>query len=188
MPQNPRLLEKSAAGIVRLEQDRDGDCIQKMYCEAFGPGRFARTAYRIREGGDFARQISCVVEHRDKAGEKQACIAGTIRFSRIGIGQDRDKKRGKALLLGPLVVSEHYRGYNYGIALMRHGLELARLAGFDLVILVGDLAYYQKAGFRLITAGDICLPAPYDPGRLLAYEIRPGCLEHYRGLISGIKE
>ncbi len=163
---------------VRVERPSDTVCIEKMYSQAFGPGRFARTAYRIREMAGYLPNISCVVEHQDKA--ENNCIAGTIRFSEIVVGG-----QGHALLLGPLVVREAYRGYNYGIVLMEHGLLLAKQAGYRLVVLVGDLAYYEKVGFLRIPKGQIWLPAPFDPNRLLAYELKDDCLKDFRGEIVG---
>ncbi len=180
MPQNPKDSRPQDANkethLFRLEQQSDKPAIQKMYCQAFGPGRFARTAYRIREGGDYAKNLSCVAEH-------QGQVAGTIRFSEIAIGEKR-----QALLLGPLVVNEVYRGYNYGIALIDYSLKIAQKLDFKLVILVGDLAYYQKAGFVRIASGDIRLPAPFNAHRLLAYEIEAGALQNFKGLIAPVKE
>jgi len=36
--------------ILRPEKPGDAEAIERLHERAFGPGRFARTAYRIREG------------------------------------------------------------------------------------------------------------------------------------------
>lgn len=162
------------ADLLRLEQAEDNTQIESLYCQAFGPGRFARTAYRLRERADYAHKLSCVVEEGGN-------VVGTIRFSKIMIGG-----KGGALLLGPLVISQESRGHNYGVALMTYGVKLAKAAGFKLVILVGDLSYYRKAGFIQVPDGQIKLPGPFDPNRLLAYEIQTAILDQYRGLIRSV--
>jgi predicted N-acetyltransferase YhbS len=35
--------------VIRPEQPEDGPAIDRLQARAFGPGRFARTAYRLRE-------------------------------------------------------------------------------------------------------------------------------------------
>ncbi|HYY83155.1 MAG TPA: N-acetyltransferase, partial [Beijerinckiaceae bacterium] len=36
--------------VLRPELPSDADAIERLHERAFGPGRFARTAFRIREG------------------------------------------------------------------------------------------------------------------------------------------
>jgi predicted N-acetyltransferase YhbS len=62
----------------------------------------------------------------------------------------------------------------------------ARELGYRLVILVGDLPYYARAGFTVAPHGYIALPGPVDPARLLYAELVPGALERYRGLVCGL--
>ncbi len=52
-----------------------------------------------------------------------------------------------------------------------------------LVVLVGDEPYYGRFGFRPVPPGQITLPGPVDPRRLLAAELEPGALAGYRGAI-----
>uniref|UniRef100_UPI00351A280E GNAT family N-acetyltransferase n=1 Tax=uncultured Paracoccus sp. TaxID=189685 RepID=UPI00351A280E len=68
-------------------------------------------------------------------------VAGTIRHWPILICA-ADGSQSSALLLGPLAVSSSHRGEGLGAQLMNRGLESARAAGQNLVILVGDLPYY----------------------------------------------
>jgi predicted N-acetyltransferase YhbS len=150
----------------------DLPAVRDLHARAFGPGRFARTAYRIREGtGDispFCR--ACLLDGR---------IVAAVRFTEILIGG-----RNRALLLGPLAVDPAQANRGYGRGLVARALEEARSAGIALVLLVGDEPYYGKLGFRRVPLGQITLPGPVDPSRLLAAELVPGALAGYGGLVS----
>ena len=52
-------------------------------------------------------------------------------------------------------------------------------------MLVGDEPYYARLGFRRIPRGQITLPGPVDPERLLAVELAPGALAGYCGTGHG---
>jgi predicted N-acetyltransferase YhbS len=143
--------------------------IEEMLDEAFGPGRFARTAYRVREGTVPIPELSYVAMLDDRP-------AGSVRLSPITIGGT------PALFLGPLVVHPDFKNKGYGLALMRRALETAKAAGHKLVILVGDAPYYARAGFAQIPVGQVRLPGPVDPQRLLAVELVPGALSQARGM------
>lgn len=138
-----------------------------------GPGRFARSAYRVREGA--AADISpfcrvCLIGGR---------VVAAVRFTAIRIGG-----KDGALLLGPLAVDPAAANRGYGRGLVAKALEDARAAGIAIVLLVGDEPYYGRLGFRRIPWGQITLPGPVDPGRLLAAELTEGALTGYAGLVT----
>ena len=56
----------------------------------------------------------------------------------------------------------------------RRGSSGRRGEGFALVLLVGDMPYYGRFGFAPVPPGQITLPGPVDPARLLALELEPG--------------
>lgn len=158
--------------VIRPEAPADVDAITQLHEDAFGPGRFAKTAYRLREGAPAAAGLSLVAEAAGR-------LVGSLRFTAIRVGG-----RDGVLLLGPLVVDKDYTGRRCGLRLMGEGLELARALGFRLVILVGDLPYYQKAGFRPVPVGRMSLPGPVDYKRLLAAELVPAALDDYAGAVT----
>ena len=92
--------------------------------------------------------------------------------------------KGGASLLGPLVVDPEFAGQGYGRALVSEALEAARARGVRLVVLVGDEPYYGRFGFKAVPPGQIALPGPVDPRRLLAAELEPGALPRYRGMMK----
>ena len=144
--------------------------IEDINREAFGPGRFARAAYRIREGGPHDRNLSFVALNGEH-------VVASVRLTPIRIGTT------PAMLLGPLAVRPAWKKQGIGAALMRTSMEAARVAGHKLVILVGDEPYYAPFGFRQIPGHRIVLPAPVDPARFLACELAPRALQDVEGKV-----
>jgi predicted N-acetyltransferase YhbS len=99
-----------------------------------------------------------------------------LRFSVVAIGQETG-----ALLLGPLAIEPNQAGQGCGRSLIEEGLKRAESAGHRLVVLVGDLAYYERFGFAVSPVGQISLPGPVDPARILVKELVPGALADYVG-------
>lgn len=157
---------------VRPESSADKADILALHETAFGPGRFSRTAYRIREQATTAKQIALTAWYDDR-------LIGAIQLTAIRIGG-----KSGAMLLGPLAIAPAFKNMGCGIRLMKEGLEQAKTDGFALVILVGDLPYYQRVGFGRVPAGQIMLPGPADPARLLAVALKEGALETYAGLVA----
>jgi predicted N-acetyltransferase YhbS len=160
--------------IVRSQKITDATAINALHARAFGPGRFARSAYRVREQGGVDLDLSLTAWN---GGE----LVGVIHFPRIEIGG-----QGGALLLGPIAVVHELHGQGWGTKLISEGMGRSVSAGFRLVVLVGDLSYYGKQGFKRIPSGQIVLPGPADPDRILAAELFPGSLKDYSGLVRGV--
>ncbi|HWK34315.1 MAG TPA: N-acetyltransferase, partial [Hyphomicrobium sp.] len=89
------------------------------------------------------------------------------------------------LLLGPLVVDREFSGQGFGKRLISQAMASAKADGVQLMLLVGDEPYYGRFGFRPVPFGQICLPGPVDPRRLLAAELAPDALAHFKGAVSG---
>jgi predicted N-acetyltransferase YhbS len=154
--------------VLELETPDDAEAIQHLNDRVFGPGRFARTAYRIRERADPDPSLSFVA----RVG---TLMVGANAMTPIVIGAV------KALLLGPLIVEPVFRSQGIGEALVARSLEAAKAQGWKLVILVGDEPYYGRVGFQRVPAGRIVLPGPVDPARLLYCELEAGALEAAEG-------
>lgn len=157
--------------LIRPQSESDLAAVAQLHEAAFGPGRFARTAYRIREACS-RPGIALAAWDGDK-------LAGAIQLTAVTIGGQCG-----AMLLGPLAIAAGYQGKGGGRALIEEGLRLARTDGFRLVVLVGDLPYYARAGFTATPPGQIVLPGPADPARILAAELQPGALASYRGPVA----
>lgn len=159
---------------IRLEDEADAPLLSELSARAFGPGRFARAAYRVREG--FAPIASlCLTGWLDDR------LIGGVRFTAVTVGS-----AGNAVLLGPLVVEPAEKGSGYGHALVQEGLVRAKAQGYGLVLLVGDMPYFGRFGFSPVPGGQITLPGPVDPARLLALELTPGILADIGGEVRGL--
>jgi len=161
--------------VCRPAAPEDVPLISALHERVFGPGRFARTAYRVREqmapGSEISRFCRIAMN-----GDRPAAA---LRMSEIRIAG-----RPGALLLGPLAVAPEHMDQGYGRALVADALAAARTAGIALVVLVGDEPYYGRFGFRPVPPGTIVFPGPVDPHRILALELAEGALASYKGLIS----
>jgi predicted N-acetyltransferase YhbS len=142
--------------------------IEKLDERAFGPGRYARTAYRLREGVAADISLSFIA----RVG---TLLVGANRMTPILVGST------PVMLLGPLTVEPAFRSQGVGEALVKHSLDAARAAGHGLVLLVGDLDYYARLGFARVPRGKIVMPGPVDPDRLLYCELRPGAFDAASG-------
>jgi predicted N-acetyltransferase YhbS len=158
--------------VLEPATDDDAEPIERLNERVFGPGRFARTAYRIREATPADPALSFVA----RVG---TLLVGASAMTPIAIGN------ASALLLGPLIVEPVFRSLGIGEALVTRSLETAKAAGWKLVILVGDEPYYARMGFQRAPRGRISLPGPVDPDRLLYCELEPGALETANGAARG---
>lgn len=153
---------------IRPEHPGDHATIERLHARAFGPGRFARTAFRLREGIDHDLSLSF-------AAHVGTLLVGSVRLSTIWAGSV------PALVLGPLTVEPAFKERGIGGALVRHALEEAQARGEKLVLLVGDAPYYGRFGFAPVPPGRLRLPGPVDPARLLACPLVAGILHEAQG-------
>lgn len=142
----------------------DALAIERLHERTFGPGRYARSAYRLREGHGHLLSLSFTA----RIG---TLMIGSVRLTPICVGET------PALLLGPLTVEPPFRSRGVGGALIRKALAEATAKGHKMVLLVGDEPYYAKAGFKRIPKGQVKMPGPVDPGRLLVSELVPGAFD-----------
>lgn len=153
------------------ESPADLAIVEKLAERAFGPGRFARTAYRLREGVAPEYDLSFVA----RVG---TLVVGANRMTPIRLGDT------PAMLLGPLIVDPMFRSRGIGRRLVERSLETARAAGCRLVLLVGDAPYYGQMGFKRVPMGRLVMPGPVDPARLLVCELAEGAFEGVSGAVA----
>jgi predicted N-acetyltransferase YhbS len=154
------------------ETPEDEEAILRLNERVFGPGRFARSAYRVREQTAPDPRLSFVA----RVGP---LLVGANAMTPILIGET------PALLLGPLIVEPVFRSRGIGEALVNASLEAARAAGGRLAILVGDESYYGRMGFMPTPPGRILFPGPVDPARVLHFELAEGALAGVSGRVRG---
>ena len=136
---------------LRIETESPGDAaaVEALVLAAFGPGRFAKTAERLRER---ARIAAGFVTREDGR------IVGSVRLWSITIGGE------PALFLGPIAVAADSRKAGLGADLVQACLTFAAGTGQG-VLLVGDAPYFGRFGFTAVPG--VRMPGPVDPRRLL---------------------
>ena len=148
----------------------DALAIERLHERTFGPGRLAKTAYRLRENIGHKLELSFTA----RIG---TLLVGSVRLTPIKIGE------AKALLLGPLTVEPPFRERGIGQALIERACADAKANGHRLVVLVGDEPYYGKGGFKRIPKGQVKMPGPVDPQRLLVCELAVGAFDGVSGQV-----
>jgi len=135
-------------------QTADAPRVNALHEQVFGPGRYARTAFRLREKAAPLLPLSFLAED-------DGALIGSVSMSRIAVGETH------GVLLGPLAVLAEKRDLGVGKALLFQAVQAAHQSGEPFVLLVGDLPYYAPAGFAVVPFGSMKMPGPVDPTRLL---------------------
>ena len=155
---------------ILTERPEDAGPIERLTERTFGPGRFARTAYRIREQLGHRLDLS----YTARVG---TLLVGSVRLTPVRIGET------PALLLGPLTVEPPFRDRGIAKALMERAMNDARDQGHKLIVLVGDEPYYKRVGFKRIPSGTVKLDGPVDPARMLVAELVEGAFKDVSGVV-----
>lgn len=140
---------------LRLATPEDAEWVERLQARCFGPGRFARAAFRVRERIAIDPTLSVIAEIDDKP-------VSSVSMTPISLsGVD-------GYLLGPLATEPGHRGKGTGRLLVREVSKLAlnRDEG-KFVLLVGDEPYYGPLGFVPTKSGAIVFPGSVDPARIL---------------------
>ena len=162
---------------IELEQPQDSDAIEALLDEAFGADRHKKQSYRYRHMTAPVGEL-CLVA---REGER---LVGTVRHWPVTIVGD--KGMTPALLLGPIGVLAVRRNNRIGDRLMRESLRRAFDLGHGIVLLVGDLSYYGRFGFRPAAPRGITMPGE-QPHRLQVLELQADALNAVSGDLWPVK-
>ncbi|MEY4708659.1 MAG: hypothetical protein RJB58_2382 [Pseudomonadota bacterium] len=153
---------------IRLEAPGDVARIDALNADSFGPGRFTKSAYRLREGVSPIAALSFVAVEGD-------VLRGSVRFWPVKVGGHEE------LFLGPLAVQSDQRGRGIGIALMQAGIAAAQQGPWRGILLIGDEPYYTRVGFSRLPPGRVRFPGPVDQNRILGLSLKAGELLNLSG-------
>jgi predicted N-acetyltransferase YhbS len=156
------------AYFISIDAPEHAAAVEALYDDVFGPGRFAKTAERLREGNTKIADASLVAI--DSEG-----LTGVVRVWPVTVGET-----GRAAFLGPIAVAERRRGNGVAFKLMERAIGVCREQGYAAVLLVGDLDYYDRFGFKS-AEGRFQLPGPVDQKRVLIRD-----LSERAGKLSGL--
>ncbi len=136
---------------LTVEAAADAQGVEQLIAQAFGPGRYVKTAERLRETNEVLPELCLVARHNGQ-------VIGCVRQWPIHIG-------GRpAVFLGPFAVAPEWRSRGLGAHLIENAIVAARSGGHSLILLVGDAPYFKPLGFQ--PAPDARLPGPVDQGRV----------------------
>ncbi len=125
---------------------------------AFGPGRFTKTAERLREDSTPIEDLCFVATQGER-------LIGSVRLWPIFVFDEDANIYEPLVFLGPIVVEPTYRGAGIGKALVRACVDAAFANGLRAVLLVGSQAYFKPFGFD--EADGVEMPGPVDAKRVL---------------------
>ena len=122
---------------IRKKIQSDNDTIENLLNKTFGPGRYARSVYRLRENKPYLDDYSYVYSFNGK-------ILASISFCETIINNSYT-----GLLLGPLAVEPNQVGKGYGKKLVKYSLDKISInSQIYFIIVVGEYDYYKEFGFN----------------------------------------
>jgi predicted N-acetyltransferase YhbS len=160
--------------ILTLEQPQHAGAIEHILDISFGPERFAKTVYKLREDVAPVDSLSLVAL-------EDGAVQGTIRYWPILLGGSIP-----SLLLGPVAVLPLLRSQGLGAVLINESLSMAKAQGHQSVLLVGDAPYYTRFGFTRDLTLNLTLPGPVELDRFLGLELVPGALAEASGMVERV--
>lgn len=144
--------EQSHALEVEILRERKQDfaAVDALVTGAFGPGRFAKTAERVRE------QAAMTAGFTVYEGE---VLLGSVRLWSVRSGQ------AKGVFLGPIAVAKSSRSGGLGAKLVQRCIQEAKALGLDGILLIGDPPYFERFGF--VHAPKAVFSGPVNPRRVM---------------------
>ncbi len=157
--------------LIAPEAPADADAVMALVDRVFGPGRYAKSAERLREGNHHLAELSFVAR-------EAGALLGSVRLWPVRVGA------APALLLGPIAVDPAARRRGLGVALAARACDAAAGHGHARIVLVGDLSFFERIGFTVSAPGCIRLPGPADPRRVLIRALAAGAWEGVEGDVT----
>ena len=154
----------------RPELPADAPLIAALIDRAFGPGRHAKAADRLREGNTLIPDLSFTAWDGET-------LVGSVRLWPVAIGG------ASVVFLGPIAVEAQLRKHRIGQTLVEMACEAAA-AGWRAVLLVGDAPYFGRVGFDAAPAKAVRMPGPVDQRRVLLKALREGGADGLAGLVT----
>jgi putative acetyltransferase len=143
---------------IRPESPEDAAGIDQLLRAAFPGAVEADLVQRLRADGDLALSL---------VAEEKGTIIGQVAFVPIVLDPDPGYRIWG---LAPVSVLPHRQGQGIGSALIGRGLNLAAVAGIELILVLGDQNYYSRFGFDTVLAEgiEVAWSGPYFAGLTLS--------------------
>jgi len=141
----------------RAHEPRDASAIEHLFSSVFTEAEGESEGALI---GTLAKELLARTDNHDLYGfvaVEQGHIVGAILFSRLRFADDPASRA--VFLLAPVAIHSDHQGRGVGQSLIRHGLDVLRADGVEIVVTYGDPAFYSKVGFQPLSPETI--PAPF---------------------------
>ncbi len=164
--------------VIRSETAGTEDylAIHSVNREAFGRPDEANLVDSLRTEGVVLASLVAELEDCD---ELEKSIVGHILFSRMYI--ETATNSVPAVALAPIAVLPKHQRQGIGGELIRHGLNVLKLRGEQIAIVLGHPDYYPRFGFSSAKAES--LESPFPPKSFMAFELDPGALDGLCGKV-----
>jgi Predicted acetyltransferase len=141
---------------IRPEEPGDRTAIRALHAAAFGGDAEADLVDRLRRDGDLSLSLVACAD----------TVLGHVAFSPLTLPEAPGIR---ALALAPVAVLPDFQAQGIGTTLIEDGLQRLADEGADLILVLGDPAYYGEFGFRAEDAA--ALSTPYDGPYLQALSL-----------------
>ena len=157
---------------IRREKQSDILAIKKVNKSAFQSSVESRLIDLLREANKVTISLVATLDNQ---------VVGHILFSSVTI--ELNPKNMQGLGLAPLAVLPEYQRQGIGSALVTQGLKESREKGYDIIVVLGDVSYYTRFGFK--QASLYGLKNEYNVNEnFMALELRAGALNSVSGLVK----
>jgi putative acetyltransferase len=158
--------------LIRIEIPVDAAGIDALLRRSFEGDGEADLVQQLREDGLLTLGI---VATDDEGG-----VVGYAAFSPVDVaGEDR-----QWIGLAPLAVDESLRRQGLGEKLVYEGLDTLNEFSYAAVVVLGDLGYYERFGFKPAVAHDLHCRWPGTEAVFLVYPLAEEALKGITGLVE----
>ena len=162
-------MKEFIAFTIRREAVEDVAGIRHVIQKAFGRRSESDLVDGLRRSGSLLFSAVAIDDNR---------VVGHVAFSAVTVGESY-----QALALAPVAVAPDFQRQGVGSALIRWGLEKCRQMGHEVVIVLGNPAYYRRFGFTPSIQFNINCPFVVPSDEFMVLELLPGAASQCRGMV-----
>jgi putative acetyltransferase len=165
-------MPESPVPFIREETVADAVAVRRVNELAFEGTEEADIVDALRSAGAVTLSLVALAE-----GE----VVGHIVFSPVTVETPTGVEEHVGL--APMAVRPDHQRSGIGAAMVRHGLTSLRERGHRAVVVLGHPDYYPRLGFERASRFGLRWEHECPDEAFMALELRPGALEHARGIV-----